>query len=212
VGAWAGGAPTSYAGHFIGATPGRALALTGVRVGGRQSHLGRVSVEYVATVIPAAFAYDNPVGQLTAACPDPGAPVVAPGGRRRQVPMGYCHRRVFGAGLLPVGTQLSVPVVPQLRLFAAANAGGVLFAENVPIPEARRLNFMFDFGGGVEFGPRRFGAITLGYKLNHISNAWTAPANPGLDHHVFYAGFVHGMRGGARHRRPSGAAVTAAPH
>ena len=194
IGAWAGGAPTSYAGHFIGATPDRALALAGVRLGLSTGRIGPVRVEYVAQVIPAALLYANPVAPLTAACGTQETRMVRGRAVTRQVP-GYCRERVFGAGVLPVGVQLAAPLGRWVRAFAAGHAGGLLFAKNVPVTEARRLNFVFDFGGGLEVGPRRRGAIALGYKLHHISNAWTAPANPGLDNHVFYVGFVHRLGG-----------------
>ncbi len=193
IGAWAGGAPTSYAGHFIGATPGRAIALTGVRFGHAGGTLGPIAVEYVGQLIPAALAYDNPVDPPTPSCGS-----LRPGNPRRgiqpSIQPGYCNRRVYGAGAMPIGLQLMAPLGTYARLFAAGNAGGLWFAQNVPVPQARRLNFAFDFGGGLEIGTRRIGAVTLGYKLHHISNAWTAPSNPGIDHHVFYLGFIHRLR------------------
>jgi hypothetical protein len=154
-----------------------------------------VRVEYVGQLIPAAFLYANPVEPLTPSCATVQTSVVR--GRRvtRSVP-GFCRQRVFGAGVLPVGVQFAAPIGGWVRAFAAGHAGGLLFAENVPVTNARRLNFAFDFGGGFELGTRRRGAVTLGYKLHHISNAWTAPANPGIDNHVFYAGFVHRLGGG----------------
>jgi hypothetical protein len=197
VGAWAGGAPTSYAGHFIGATSGRALALAGVRLGLAGGQLGPVRIEYVAQVIPAAFAYANPVEPLTASCGTEQQVVVRGRPVTRQVP-GFCRRRVYGAGAMPVGAQLAVPLGARARAFAAGHAGALVFAENMPVPAARRFNFVFDFGGGLELGSRRAGAVTLGYKLHHISNAWTARSNPGVDHHVFYLGFVHRLRAGRR--------------
>jgi hypothetical protein len=32
-------------------------------------------------------------------------------------------------------------------------------------------------------------ALTVGYKLQHISNGFTSSNNPGMDSHVIYAGF-----------------------
>lgn len=39
------------------------------------------------------------------------------------------------------------------------------------------------------------GSLLLGYKFHHLSNAWTAPRNPGLDGNVVCFGFVR-ERGG----------------
>jgi hypothetical protein len=152
-------------------------------------------VEYVAQVIPFALAYANPVAPRTDACGTQESRQVRGRTVRRTVP-GFCRQSVYGAGALPVGAQLDAPLARWLRVFAAGHAGGLLFTENVPDPAARRLNFVFDFGGGLEVGERRRGAAVLGYKLNHISNAWTAASNPGLDHHVLYLGFVRELGGG----------------
>ena len=116
---------------------------------------------------------------------------------------------------MPLGVQLNAPIGSWVHGFASGSAGVLVFADNVPIPQARRLNVAFDFGGGLEIGQRRSGALTLGYKLHHISNAWTAQANPGIDHHVFYAGFLRELRRGGRRqraiaqRRPTGGAPAA---
>jgi hypothetical protein len=206
LGAWAGGAPTSYSGHFIGATPGRALALVGLRLGMGGGRIGPVQVEYVAHLIPAAFAYANPVEPLTEACGSEQTRLVR-GRPVTRLVSGYCSRRVYGAGAMPVGVQFAAPLSGHLRAFVSGNAGALVFADNVPVPAARRFNFAFDFGGGFEVGTRRVGAVTLGYKLHHISNAWTAKSNPGMDHHVFYLGFVHRLHGGRAASVPPNAAA-----
>ena len=44
------------------------------------------------------------------------------------------------------------------------------------------------------------GDVALGWKFHHISNAWTAPYNPGLDGNVVYLGVQRrrGRRSAAR--------------
>lgn len=201
LGIWVGGAPTSYAGHFIGATPGRAVALAGLRFGLAAGRVGPLGVEYVAQLIPLALAYNNPVEPVSSACASVPELATPQNPRRRRQP-DYCRRRIYGAGVMPVGAQVAVPLGAYAQAFVAGNAGAVVFARNVPVPQARRFNFAFDFGGGLELGTRRVGAVTVGYKLHHLSNAWTAPANPGIDHHVFYAGVVRrvGARPAADHK------------
>ena len=179
-----------------GAPPGRPIALFGLRLGSTRARLGSVGVEYVAQLIPAAFAYDNPVAPLSTSCPQ-----VQSGNLRGRARLGYCRRRVYGAGAMPLGVQVNAPISSWLHAFAAGSAGALLFSENMPVPQARRFNLAFDFGGGLELGGRRRGALTLGYKLHHLSNAWTATANPGIDHHVFYLGFVHRVGSGRELRR-----------
>jgi hypothetical protein len=36
--------------------------------------------------------------------------------------------------------------------------------------------------------------VQLGYKYHHLSNAYTAALNPGLDANVFYAGYEWSVR------------------
>jgi hypothetical protein len=56
-------------------------------------------------------------------------------------------------------------------------------------PGAARVNFTFDFGGGVQIVRNSGRVITIGYKYQHISNSDRSPINPGVDVQMFYGGF-----------------------
>jgi hypothetical protein len=68
------------------------------------------------------------------------------------------------------------------------------FREPVPGAEAGRFNFTAEVGGGILFRPTRALGVTVGYKLEHISNGGTRPFNPGIDNNMFYIGLVRTMR------------------
>ena len=53
----------------------------------------------------------------------------------------------------------------------------------------KQFNFTFDFGGGIQLFTKNHNAVTLGYKYDHISNAYRGQINPGFDSNVFYVGF-----------------------
>lgn len=96
---------------------------------------------------------------------------------------------VAGLGLQPVGVRLSQQIGSVLA-FAEASGGGVTFARAVPKPDARALNFLASAGAGIRVGRRGRGgrAYSLGYRFTHLSNANTAPSNPGYNAHIFYLG------------------------
>jgi opacity protein-like surface antigen len=94
----------------------------------------------------------------------------------------------FGAGGSPIGLKLYFNRASNVRLFAAGAAGALMFSTDVPVRGSRRLNFTFEYGGGMEILRENGGSVILGYKFHHISNGSTAPLNPGLDANVLFFG------------------------
>ena len=94
---------------------------------------------------------------------------------------------VAGVGLQPVGVRFSQQIGGVLA-FAEGSGGGVTFARAVPQSNARALNFLASGGVGIRVGKRGRRAYLLGYRFTHLSNANTAPSNPGYNAHIFYLG------------------------
>jgi hypothetical protein len=93
----------------------------------------------------------------------------------------------YSAGLEPLGLRASLrPRGFPAAFILSADAGFLCFAESVPSEHARRFNFTFSFGTGVEVSAGRHWALTLGYRWHHLSNAFTAPDNPGIDSNLIY--------------------------
>jgi opacity protein-like surface antigen len=95
----------------------------------------------------------------------------------------------YAFGVTPLGLQFNVLRHRKVQPFADIHAGLLYFNENVPVPTARRFNFTFNFGAGVEIFTTDRGAMTVGFKYHHISNNETAPANPGVDSPMAYVGY-----------------------
>jgi hypothetical protein len=99
------------------------------------------------------------------------------------------HTTVYGAGASPVGFKFNFRREKRVQPFASTSGGVLYFSRQVPAPGSSQFNFTFEFSGGVQVFTHSRRAVTLGYKLQHVSNANTAPFNPGLDANVIYAGF-----------------------
>lgn len=98
---------------------------------------------------------------------------------------------VYGFGVLPIGFTAHFKRQHAVHPFIETRGGIIASTEPIPInaPDATGLNFLFDFGGGVQWKTSERHAFEFGYKFLHISNAGTTDFNPGVDNNVFYAGF-----------------------
>lgn len=111
-----------------------------------------------------------------------------PGGRPRcQTEQGGPN---FGVGVVPFGIKLYFANRRDVRVFASGAAGLVLFSRDMPVAGSRRLNFLVEYGAGAEVGRSAHGAVVVGWKFQHMSNAYTSLLNPGLDANVIYAGLL----------------------
>jgi hypothetical protein len=99
------------------------------------------------------------------------------------------RKSVYGAGVSPIGLKFNFRRQHRVQPFAAATGGFLYFREDVPIPEARRFKFTFDFSGGIQIVKRSRRALTIGYKYQHLSNGGRSPINPGVDVQMVYAAF-----------------------
>lgn len=191
VGAWLGGSPDSPTrGGIGGTTPDREFVLAGLRAEWVLDVAGPVALAATADLVPLAVVTRTPTYRpRTVVPPDPRFPTFT-------YPEQTGARPVYGAGASPFGLALYAPRGGRVRAFAGAAAGGLWFTRNTPVPDARRFNFTAEFGGGIELARASGGALVLAYKRHHLSNAGSAPANPGLDANVVYVGIL-------RRRRPT---------
>ncbi|HKY08278.1 MAG TPA: acyloxyacyl hydrolase [Candidatus Binatia bacterium] len=161
-GVWAGGSPDSN--ELLGSTKDRNLFLLGLRYGRVLGAWDWFSVEYTVDLFPVALMFE-------------------PDNVRRG------DSTIYGAGVSPVGFKLNFGQQSRIKPFIALSFGFLYFEKQVPIPDSSRFNFATEVGLGVQYFVTPKNAITLGYKLHHISNAGTADRNPGVDSHLFYAGY-----------------------
>jgi opacity protein-like surface antigen len=161
-GFWLGGSPDTA--QLIGTVEDRQLLLLALRYGRILQTWDAAALEYTLDLYPAVVYFE-------------------PSNVRRG------SSTIYGAGLSPIGLKLNFAPQSWLQPFVAASVGFVYFTHDVPVPSSSRFNFTPELGLGLQFfiAPKR--ALTIGYKLHHISNANTGHSNPGMDSHVIYAGF-----------------------
>lgn len=161
-GLWVGGSPDSS--RSIGKTEDRRLLLVALRYGRVLAAWESTSLEYTLDIFPAAVVFEP-----------------------ERVRRG--RSTFYGAGLSPLGVKLNFGQQSWIKPFVGASVGFLYFEDDVPVPRSSRLNFTPEIGLGLQFFLRPKSAVTVGYKFHHISNANSGRRNPGMDSHVFYAGF-----------------------
>jgi hypothetical protein len=178
IGAWIGFSPDSRVAQFR--EPKRRLLAIGAHAEWVIESSGNFSLAANSDLIPVVVITRTP----TYVTRD----VMTPGGGIFQTNEQTGSKPVYGAGISPFGFKLRIGSSPRIRFFGASSVGGLWFTRNVPVPDARRFNFTFEYGGGIEAGGARQRTITIGYKFHHLSNANSAAFNPGLDSDVLYIG------------------------
>ncbi|MGA8142587.1 MAG: acyloxyacyl hydrolase [Candidatus Acidiferrales bacterium] len=167
--------------HAIGITSDRQLGVVALRYGHAIYDWPSVSLAYTLDVVPVEV-----VHQPT---------YVACNTNPNNFPEGFCqsgHETVYGGGINPLGLKLNFFRQHRLQLYGASTAGFVASVRPVPVdvPGGTQFNFDFDFQAGFQlFNSSRSRAWTLGYKFQHISNAYRHSFNPGVDLNLIYIGY-----------------------
>jgi Lipid A 3-O-deacylase (PagL) len=179
-GVWAGASLSPAA--LFGTITDRRLFLTGLRLEYVLGSANAVTTAYTVDVHPVAVMTNTPRYGVQQVRARNGSLVT------RTVETGRAADA--GAGVSPLGLQFYSAPIGAARLFAGASAGGIWFNRDMPVAGARRFNFALQLGAGAELLSRGSGVLLVGYKFHHLSNAGTAPLNPGVDGHVFYVGLM----------------------
>ena len=183
LGAWAGASFYSPGGSFLGGETGRELFLAGVRAEWMLKTGQRLALAATMDAIPLAVVTRNPYYTDRVV-----GTAISRRGEQVNVLEQTGRGPVLGFGASPLGLELLGPRMRAVRPYLAAAAGFLWFARNTPEPEARRLNATFEVGAGLRVARRERHTLLVGWKFHHLSNAWTAPYNPGLDGNVVYLG------------------------
>ncbi len=102
----------------------------------------------------------------------------------------------YGGGITPLGMQVNFWNGHRVQPFFDAHGGMLYFTRQEPVPNSSQYNFTFNFGAGVQVFAGKRSSLLLGYKYHHISNADSAPQNPGVDSSEVYAGWLWRWRDG----------------
>jgi hypothetical protein len=176
VGIFVGGAHNSPSARF-GVTQGLSHRFLGLDAQTTVLRVGPLHVNYAVQLLPLVVISGRP--HLVGYEGVPGAEPV--------------NDRAYAYGISPFGFELSTPASARVALFGAVAAGGLIFSQPFPSPGAERVNFTLEYGGGalVRIGSAHW--IRAGYKYHHLSNAYLARLNPGVDGNVLYAGYQWGV-------------------
>ena len=164
---FAGYSPTSAT--LIGTTTDRRFVVAGFSYSYRCWLWPSVSIAYSGELMPAAV-------------------LLQPG---QYLPQFVPSHAVYGFAITPLGFTADFGRSRGVYPYIETNEGIIASSEPIPInvSGATGLNFLIDLGGGIRIKMGERHAISLGYKLLHISNGFTSAVNPGVDNNVFYAGF-----------------------
>jgi hypothetical protein len=176
AGPYVGVARHSLVGTHLGVTPDRDHLFVGVHAVLNVVRKHRWTLGYAPEVVPLLLVSNNPKYQRF------------PDGSGGQIVIEDGRGPVAGFGISPLGVEAQARLGRRWRGYGAGDAGVVWFTREVPVAYARALNYTLEFGGGVlwQYCPRQ--SLRVGYKFHHVSNAFTATQNPGIDAAVFLVG------------------------
>jgi hypothetical protein len=104
-----------------------------------------------------------------------------------------CSRQwTIGEAMSPVGFQWNFLPRNKLQPVIVGHGGYMYSTHPIPIENAGSFNFTFDLGAGFELYRSKHSSIRAEYRYHHISNHYTASANPGIDNGVFQVTYSFG--------------------
>jgi len=172
-GAWAGsslGLPAALGGSRDRKIP----LLIGLRYGRVLSAGKYAALEYTLDLVPVAVV-SGPKGGFS----NPGG-VASPGGGRDYA---------YGAGVIPVGFKMFVAPQHRIKPYVTVSSGPFYFSKQVPVPNSAQFNFLSTGGGGIQIFLSERRAISIEYRVGHLSNAGVGNLNPGFNSSTIHAGF-----------------------
>ena len=92
----------------------------------------------------------------------------------------------------PVGLRVNLRPGKRLQVMLSSNGGYMFATKPIPIPRAGSFNFTFNFGGGLEYYTSARRSVRVEYLVQHYSNKFTAPENPGVDSGFVRVGYAFG--------------------
>jgi hypothetical protein len=90
----------------------------------------------------------------------------------------------YTGGLSPLGVRVNIAPRKRLQPFIVGNAGFLVSTHDIPYDNSARFNFTFEFGAGLELFHDHSRSIAAEYRIQHLSNAYRAFNNPGIDNQV----------------------------
>jgi hypothetical protein len=177
---WAGYGNNSTLQLHLGEIAGVDVAFTAIGASRRLAGTSRVELRQTVELLPAVLVSSLSWDIVSADCPT---------GRRCRVPSGFNSTGgVYGIGATPIGLETRWRLADAAHLFAGGRGGAVWFGGDVPLEGGGRVHYFGGVGAGLRLRVAGTTWLRIGYEAHHLSNANTAPQNPGMDWHVWNVG------------------------
>src|SRR5207253_5123857 len=102
----------------------------------------RLALSFYMEVLPVIVVTDVPRYHLASLWVPPEGPTIQ--GKVWDDPA-----PVYGFGVTPAGMQAYLRTSEHVSLFMFMSAGAAVFTRDMPVPDAKQLNFLADLGGGI---------------------------------------------------------------
>lgn len=102
----------------------------------------------------------------------------------------FSPTNIYGVGIAPVVWRWNFPAGSTWSAFGELSMGGMWTTDAIP-ENTSRGNFTAHWGGGARRRWRGDNALLLAYRFQHFSNGNQLGSNPGVNSHVFLAGWSH---------------------
>lgn len=104
-----------------------------------------------------------------------------------------CGRQwTFAQSLSPFGFKYSLRVRRRVQPYIIGTLGYMYSSRAIPVSDAESFNFVFDVGAGIELYNGNHRSVSVETRLQHFSNNFTAPANPGVDNIMYGLSYSFG--------------------
>jgi len=103
-------------------------------------------------------------------------------------------KTTFGVGTKPVGADVIFLPERRWQPFTGVHAGASYFTRNVLGFRAAQFNFMLDGRAGARLSLHGGKSLSMAYMFQHMSNAYTALENPGVDSHMVHVAYAFPFR------------------
>jgi hypothetical protein len=116
----------------------------------------------------------------------------------RKFPLSTETRRNYGAGASPAGIKVNFLPGKKVQPFLGIQGGFLYFSRRALSFKASQFNFNVDGRAGLEFSLPSGKAISFAYMFQHMSNAYIAKENPGVDSHMLTLAYRFPLRLGKK--------------
>lgn len=108
----------------------------------------------------------------------------------RSIPSLTATQYVYGMGANPLGIEVISRSFQRLRPFVSLQGGFLYFSRNIPSVAAAQFNFVAEGRIGIRIRLSDKRTLAVAYDFHHLSNAFEAKDNPGLDSQMIDVGYT----------------------